>query len=83
MLKEKIENIKDFACEHRAVITAVVVGGITFLIGFKYGETSATLRMGLGLEDFHRKGFIRFFNPSTANEVDILEVNKLLRDYMA
>lgn len=83
MLKEKIENIKVFACEHRAVITAVVVGGSAFLIGFKVGETSATLRMGSGLEDFHREGFIRFFNPSTAKEVDILEAGKLIHDYIA
>ena len=57
-----------------AIISGVVVG--SFILGEKYSQ----LTSAIGLEKFHKDGYIKLWDPSTNTEVTIEESIKLIKD---
>lgn len=57
-----------------AIISGVVVG--SFILGEKYSQLSTAM----GLEKFHKDGYIKLWDPSSNTEVTIEESIKLLKD---
>ena len=74
MLKGKIENVKDFICDHpvEIVVTIAVCGA--GLMGFKFGEEYTMQRLQQRLDSINSVNFIRAVDPTTKTATNIVEI---------
>jgi hypothetical protein len=72
--------IKDHEVEIKKTLKTIGVGAILgFGLGYITGDKITTTKIGNGYARFHMDGLIKYFDPSTGKEIDIMEACEVAR----
>ena len=86
-MEEKLEKAKEWVKENKKEVLMAVVTGISVMAGVKIyrhgisvGTDRAVIAMARGLSDYHKDGYLKFFDPEQAKEISSEEMLEIIRE---
>lgn len=81
--KKVMQKTKEWIKEHKEGLVRFGYYSAGFAVGCFITDKISDYRIGNGIAKFHLAGIIKFFDPSTGDEISIMEANKILKDMIS